>query len=419
MKNANINPLELTLNRSGKLLLPALLAGLLTASTLSVSAWQHKDKNKNDDYAQTNLVSDVAGAAILLDTNLVNAWGISFGPTSPFWVSANGSGRSTLYMVTNDAAGVHVSKVGLEVFIPGEGTPSGQVFNSTTNFHGDAFIFSSEDGIISGWRGSLGTHAEVLATRTNGVYKGITLVTNAGPPMLLAANFAEATVDVYDSNATLVVQLSDTNAPAGYAPFNVQTIGAFVFVTYAKQNPTNHDDLKGEGHGLIDVLDPVTGNFHRLATGSDAGGKLKDINSPWGIALAPASFGAHADQLLVGNFGSGTIMTFDAAGKLHGLLEGTDENPIVIDGLWALTFGNGNKAGNPGTLYFSAGPDEEGHGLFGSLDLVPEPPQHGNGNHGHHGDDNGQGDDEHGHENDHGNHGNGGNNGNSGNHGHH
>jgi uncharacterized protein (TIGR03118 family) len=164
-----------------------------------------------------------------------------------------------------------------------------------------------------------------------------------------------------------------------------------VFVTFAKQDSAKHDDDLGRGHGLIDVFNPETGRFHRLATGSDAGGKLREINSPWGLALSPSSFGAHADQLLVGNFGSGTIMSFDADGEFGGLLEGTDhEKPIVIDGLWGLTFGNGGKGGVPGTLYFTAGPEGESHDLFGSLSLVPEHrPGHG-------------GDDDHGHDGGHG-----------------
>ena len=135
---------------------------------------------------------------------------------------------------------------------------------------------------------------------------------------------------------------------------------------------------------MIDVFDPETGTFHRFATGSDAGGKLREINSPWGLALSPTNFGAHADQLLVGNFGSGTIMSFDADGKFRGLLEeGSHEEPIVIDGLWGLAFGNGGKAGRPGTLYFTAGPNGESDGLFGSLDPVLEQKPgkgHGHGN---------------------------------------
>src|SRR6185369_431069 len=194
---------------------------------------------------------------------------------------------------------------------PGEGNVTGQVFNGTTNFHGDVFLFVSEDGTVSGWRGALGTAAEVLATRTNAVYKGVTLVATAGGPLLLAANFAEGTVDVYNGSASLIAQLSDPHAPAGYAPFNVQAIHGNIYVTFAKQDADKEDDVPGPGHGLIDVLNLQTQTFHRFVTGSDAGGHFRQIDSPWGLAVAPSTFGAHADQLLVGNFGSGTIMAFD------------------------------------------------------------------------------------------------------------
>ena len=354
-------------------LLPFVTAALLTTVPAKLFAIDDDDQGggRATFYRQVNLVSDQPGVALLQDTNLVNAWGVSFSPTSPFWVSATETGRSVLYAVTNDSSGLpHVAKQGLEVSIPGEGNPTGQVFNSTTNFHGDAFLFVSEDGTVSGWRGALGTTAEVLATRSNAVYKGVTLASVAGVPFLLAANFSEGTVDVYDGNASLMAQLSDPHAPAGYAPFNVQSIAGILFVTFAKQDADKEDDVAGPGHGLIDVLDLTTQTFHRFATGSDAGGRLRAINSPWGVALAPSTFGQHAGQLLVGNFGSGTVMAFDHLGRFQGFLEGRRGLPVVIEGLWALTFGNGGRGGVPGTLYFTAGPDDESHGLFGSLEPV-------------------------------------------------
>jgi len=343
--------------------------GVAAVLATLVAASRAGDEQGEGFYRKVNLVSDQPGVALLQDTNLVNAWGVSFSPTSPFWVSDNGTGKSTLYAVTNDASGLpHVAKQSLEVTIPGEGNPTGQVFNNTTSFHGDLFLFVSEDGTISGWRGSLGTTAEVLTARSTAVYKGVTLATTAGGPVLLAANFSEATIDVYDGNANLIGQLADPRAPAGYAPFNVQSVGGIIFVTFAKQDEDKADDVAGPGHGLIDVLDLPTQTFHRFVTGSDAGGRLRAINSPWGVALSPRTFGAHADQLLVGNFGSGTIMTFDAEGHFEGFLLKRDGKPIMIDGLWALTFGNGGRGGVPGTLYFTAGPDDESHGLFGSIE---------------------------------------------------
>ena len=359
-------------------------AAILALACLSASA---RDGNRGtDDYVQTNLVSDQPGVALLQDANLVNAWGMSFSTTSPFWINDNGSGLATLYAVTNDSAGVvHVVKQGLQVTIPGDGTPSGQAFNSTSEFHADLFLFVSEDGTISGWRGALGTTAEVLVPASDAnVYKGVTLASNGPAVVLLAANFRNGTVDEYDGDLNLLGQFKDHKAPAGYAPFNVQTLDGMVFVTFAKQDPTGHDDVAGAGHGLIDVFNPQTHAFHRLATGKDAGGKLKEINSPWGLALAPSTFGKHGGQLLVGNFGSGTIMAFEADGDFQGLLEDANskEKPLVIDGLWGLAFGNGGKAGSPGTLFFTAGPDDESHGLFGAIDTAPEEAHHGHG-HGH------------------------------------
>jgi uncharacterized protein (TIGR03118 family) len=353
----------------------AVRLGLSVAAVLSIMALTTRaDEVK---YRQVNLVSDLPNVALLQDTNLVNAWGISFGPNTPFWVSDNGKGLATLYAVTNDASGAaHVAKQGLQVTIPGAGNPTGQAFNTIGGFHGDLFLFVSEDGTISGWRGALGTTAEVLVPGSpNNIYKGMTLSKTSNGPVLLAANFKHRTVDVYGTNSALIGQFMDPNAPADYAPFGIQAISNLVFVTFAKQDADGEDDVAGRGHGLIDVFDPATGTFHRFATGSDAGGKVKEMNSPWGIALAPGTFGKNGAQLLVGNFGSGTIMRFDSNGEFQGLLQAEHGPALVIDGLWALTFGNGTKAGVPGTLYFSAGPNDEGDGLFGSL----EPVRHGHG----------------------------------------
>ena len=367
----------LAICRLGPLVSAALLTMVWTDSFAKEDHRRGDDRDRFTSYRQVNLVSDLPGIALLQDTNLVNAWGVSFSPMSPFWVSANGTGKATLYSVTNDASGSpQVSKRSLEVSIPGEGNPTGQVFNNTTNFHGDLFIFVSEDGTISGWRSALGTSAEVLATRTNAVYKGVTLASTAGGPVLLAANFSEGTVDVYDGDLKLISQLSDSRAPAGYAPFNVQSIEGLIFVTFAKQDADKHDDVPGPGHGLIDVLDLHRQRFHRFVTGSDAGGRLRAIDSPWGVALAPGRFGKHSDVLLVGNFGSGTIMAFNERGGFEGFLESEPGTPVVIEGLWALTLGNGGSAGVPGTLYFTAGPGGESHGLLGSLEPVRNHEQH-------------------------------------------
>src|SRR6266404_6831210 len=365
-------------NCQSSLLLSAALATL--ACLPSVAKERHGD---DGHYQQINLVSDIAGVGQVQDTNLVNGWGISYHDTFPFWVSDNGTGVTTLYAVTNDASGApHASIVPASaignggggaaiVSIPGNGTATGQVANNTAGFNGDIFLFVSEDGTISGWRPGLGTAAEILASRPAAVYKGVTLATVGTNTVLLAANFREGTVDAYDANSQLIGQFADSTTPAGYAPFNVQNLNGVIFVTFAKQDAAKMNDVSGRGRGLIDTFDISAGEFHRFATGKAAGGDVREMNSPWGLAVAPASFGSHANHMLVGNFGSGTIMTFDAHGKFKGLLQGTGDCPITIDRLWGLTFGaDGGVSGVSTDLYFSAGPNDEQHGLFGVIQAV-------------------------------------------------
>ena len=360
-----------------------LSAALAAAACLPSVATAEQDQSESH-YRQINLVSDISGIAQVQDTNLVNAWGISFHPTFPFWTSDNGTGVTTLYAVTNDAFGIAHARIvpsaaiGIPgtgpavVPIPGDGAVTGQVANNTANFNGDIFLFVTEGGTIAGWRPGMPA-AEILASRPSAVYKGVTLATVGTNTVLLAANFREGTVDMYDGNSQLVQQFSDRHAPAGYAPFNVQNLNGINFVTFAKQDADKKDDVPGRGRGLIDVLDVERGRFHRFASGSRAGGQISQMNSPWGLAVAPNTFGAHANQLLVGNFGSGTIMTFDHQGHFHGLLKGTEECPVTIDGLWGLTFGvDGGVSGVSTDLYFTAGPNNESHGLFGVLQVLNE-----------------------------------------------
>jgi uncharacterized protein (TIGR03118 family) len=199
----------------------------------------------------------------------------------------------------------------------------------------------------------------------------VTLATVGTNTLLLAANFHEGTIDVHASGSTAPTQYRDNTAPAGYAPFNVQNLNGIIFVTFAKQDASAKDDVPGSGRGLIDMFDVNTGTFQRFAAGSRAGGHISQMNSPWGLALAPSTFGQHANQLLVGNFGSGTIMTFDASGRFKGLLERDEDRPVTIDGLWGLTFGaDGGVSGVSTDLYFSAGPNDEQHGLFGVIQAV-------------------------------------------------
>ena len=380
MKTSN----EMTFANGISLQSTLVLAAALALACVPAGAKQHHD-NDETHYRAINLVSDIAGVGQVQDTNLVNGWGISYHDTFPFWVSDNGTGVTTLYAVTNDASGApHASIVPASaignggggaaiVSIPGNGTATGQVANNTAGFNGDIFLFVSEDGTISGWRPGLGTAAEILASRPTAVYKGVTLATVGTNTVLLAANFREGTVDAYDANSQLIGQFADSTTPAGYAPFNVQAINNVVFVTFAKQDATKQNDVSAPGRGLIDVLDPSTGSFNRFAAGKRAGGKVREMDSPWGITLAPSTFGSHANQLLVGNLGSGTIMTFDSHGNFRGLLQGTGDCPVTIDGLWGLTFGaDGGVSGVSTDLYFSAGPNGYRHGLFGVIQTVQD-----------------------------------------------
>lgn len=319
----------------------------------------------------TNLVSDQAGVGKITDANLVNAWGISFGATSPFWVSSNGKGISVLYSV-NPATNIP-TKVGLEVAIPGDGSVTGQVNNpgvSAGAFNSDIFLFVSEDGTVSGWRGALGTNAEILQTGlpTNS-YKGVAAANVGGHTYLLAANFATGNIDVLKGDTlapNLTGNFTDPGIPAGFAPFNVQRIGNTIYVTYALVGPTG-DDVAGPGNGFVSAFD-LNGNFLGRV------GTQGTLNSPWGVALAPSTFGTFAGDLLIGNFGDGRINAFDpSTNTFLGQLADPLGNPLFIDGLWGLTFGNGGNGGSTSLLYFSAGPVDESQGLFGSIQAVPEP----------------------------------------------
>ncbi len=255
----------------------------------------------------TNLVTDDQSVhpAQITDAGLVNAWGLSYTPTGPFWVSSNGAGTSPIYSV--DPTTQVTSKQPLTVTIPGAGNVTGQVYNGTMEFGGDRFLFVSEDGTVSGWHPALGTNAETLVTASSALYKGAALCTIMGDSYLYAANFKSGTIDVLKGSATspdLTSTFTDPTLPANYAPFNVQNLGDTLYVTYAQQDPNSPDEVSGPGLGLVDAYD-WQGNFlARVATGGT-------LDAPWGLAIVPSSFGAMAGALLVGNFGDGHISTFD------------------------------------------------------------------------------------------------------------
>jgi uncharacterized protein (TIGR03118 family) len=346
-------------------------------------------------YTQTNLVSDMVGAAAVHDPNLVNPWGLSRSSTSPWWVSDNNSGDSTLYTGTGQI--IPINGNGIVTIPPPKNAPAGTiaaptgtVFNGSTDFvlpapNGKpaAFIFVTEDGTISGWNG--GTSA-VLAVDNNdngspngAVYKGCTTADLNGKRFLYVTNFRAGRVEVYDTNFNRV-QLPDEafdpgadgdhdgddgpgaeHIPHGFAPFNVQNIGGSLFVTYAKQDASRHDDVGGDGNGYVEIFSPSGKHLGHLEHGSW-------LNSPWGVVWTPRDFGVFSNTILVGNFKSGWVAAFNGfSHKFIGFVKNPDDSLLTIDGLWSLTFGNGASAGPSTTLYFTAGPDNETHGLLGTL----------------------------------------------------
>jgi uncharacterized protein (TIGR03118 family) len=341
------------------LLAPALLGAVALCLSPSISS-------ALGAYSQTNLVSDIPGLASHTDPNLKNPWGISASATSPFWVSDAGTGVSTLY----DSAGNINARV---VTIPGPGVgpsvPTGQIFNGTPSFNADNFVFASARGTITGWRAALGNTAEILVNNSSvgASYLGLANGTTGGNNYLYAADFGRGEIDVFTgvsiTATTLAGLFKDPLLPVGYSPFNIQNLGGSLYVTYALKG-ADGKDAKGAGHGVVDKYD-LNGNLvSRIASGGV-------LNSPWGVALAPSSFGAFANDLLVGNLGDGTINAFDpTTGAFVGTIQDGNGNPLVNDGLWGLQFGNGAAAG---TLFFAAGIQDETHGLFGAITPVPEP----------------------------------------------
>jgi uncharacterized protein (TIGR03118 family) len=351
--------------------------GLATAT----AAWA----DPGGRYQQHNLVSDGFVAADHADANLVNAWGIAFNPFGPVWIADNGTGLSTLY----NGAGVPQALV---VTIPpaagaAAGNPTGIVFNGSAGFvvsNGAAsgpakFLFATEDGVIAGWNPAVdATHALLVLdnSASGAIYKGLALGAGGSGSLLYATDFHNSKIDVWDASFAPVAlpagAFTDPHIPHGFAPFGIQVINGNVYVTYAKQDADAHDDVQGKGLGYVDVYDPNGVLLDRVASK----GRL---NAPWGLALAPAGFGMAGNSLLVGNFGDGRINVFDlATDEPLGQLKGMDGHPLAIDGLWGLAFGNGFADQSVNSLFFTAGPGDEAHGLYGRIDPLPGD-EHGHG----------------------------------------
>jgi uncharacterized protein (TIGR03118 family) len=376
----------------------AALALGATAATADEGGDFHRHHNA---YAVTPLVADIAGAAAVLDPVLQNAWGVAFTPAgSPFWVNDNATGCSTLY--SGDG-----TTVPLQVAIPLPGNiipasschtvdpnsppavtpaaPTGIIWNPSTGFLVPGtklpatFIFATEDGTLSAWTGGLNPADNAVLAIDNSasptaaggaVYKGLVVGVNVKGVFLFATNFRAGTIDVFGptgSNglftpATTDGNFADPGIPPGYAPFGISNIDGDLFVTYAKQNAQKHDDVAGHGHGFVDVFDTDGHLLRRLASRGP-------LDSPWGVARASYAFGRFSGDILVGNFGNGRINVFGEDGRFIDELHDTDGKPLVIGGLWTLTLGGG-RASSSDTLYFTAGPDGETHGLFGTITPV-------------------------------------------------
>jgi uncharacterized protein (TIGR03118 family) len=373
----------------------ASLAAMCLITTSAVRA--DDDGDKSNRYVVTNLASDISNLTPNpADPVLQNAWGVAFTPgASPFWISDNATGCSTLY----DGAGV---KAALQVQLPLPGgsvpatackhfdpknppnptpaAPTGLVWNPTSGFlvPGTSlpavFIWDTEDGTISAWAGGLNPADQaVLAVDnpnpTNGaVYKGLVFGVNAKNGVLLfATNFRAGTVDVFDHTYTKVTTdggFADPRIPPGFAPFGIQNINGDLFVTYAKQNGAKHDDVAGPGNGFVDVFDTDGHLLRRFA-------RRGPLNSPWAVARASYAFGRFSGDVLIGNFGNGEVNAFDSDGDFLGTLGDVKGKPLVIDGLWTLTLGGGKNSSSD-TLYFAAGPNGETDGLFGTITPVSD-----------------------------------------------
>lgn len=332
-------------------------------------------------YKVTKLVSDQSGASHH-DANLVNPWGLSRSSGSPWWISDNGTGLSTLY----DGTGVAQPLV---VTIPPAssksktGTPTGTIFNGSLGFElakgkPAIFLFVTEDGTISGWNPGVKPTTAVIKVNhgDKSVFKGVTMATarlsdTKTAAFLYVADFRQGRIEVYDQSfhpfSGLDGSFEDAQLPHGYAPFNIQNIGGDLYVGFALQDSAKHDEVDGSGLGYVDVFSPQGRLLRRFEHGPW-------FNAPWGLTLASADFGIFSHDLLVGQFGSGEILAFDPqTGHFKGRLRDANDAPIRSDGLWGLSFGNGGGAGPANTLYISAGTNHEQDGLFSGIVAIENP----------------------------------------------
>ena len=380
-------------------LAPALITAVCVTATATtiVRADDNEPRNGPNRYVVAPLTSDLPNVAPNTDPVLQNAWGVTFTPgASPFWIADNATGCSTLY----DGTGVPQPSPPLRVKIPLPGgsvpstacqtvnpknpnpptnaAPTGLVWNPTTTFlvpnttSPATFIFDTEDGTVSAWTGGLTPPDQAVLAVDNSpgaVYKGLVFGTNVHGVFLFATNFRGGTIDVFAANGQsgfrpatnteISGNFTDPDLPAGFAPFGIQNINGNLFVTYALQDSAKHDDVAGAGNGFVDIFDTNGNLLRRFASRGT-------LNSPWGVSRASFAFGRFSGDILVGNFGNGKISAFDSNGDFLGILRDNNGKQIKIDGLWTLTLGGGRNS-NSDTLYFTAGPNGETDGLFGTI----------------------------------------------------
>ena len=358
-----------------------LMAAGLMMATGSVARSERGTALSLGQYRQVNLVSDIAGVAEFTDPNLVNPWGLVVVPSGRVWVSDNGTGVSTVYNANGTALSLVVT-IAPPAGSTNPAAPTGMVGNDTsgfvitegTNSAPSFFIWSTEDGTVSGWNPTVDASNSVLMIDNSGsgaVYKGIARVADSSSnEFIFVTNFRAGVVEKYDANFAFVSSFTDSNLPAGYAPFGIQDINGKLYVTFAIQNAEKHDDVAGPGNGFVDVFDLNGTLLQQFAANGN-------LNSPWGVARAPSRFGEFSGAVLIGNFGDGRINAFaPGTGAFLGQLTDVRGNVIAIDSLWGLKFGvrpstfgdrQDSDAVDGLVLYFTAGIGGESHGLFGII----------------------------------------------------
>ena len=341
----------------------------------------HRGDRPDQFYTNKRLVSNGAFPANFTDPHLKNAWGIAFNPQAFAWVADADGNVSTLYDGTGQPS---PQPVPLVVAVPGPdgtpGNPTGIVFSGGNDFAvtkggvtGFArFIFATEQGNLAGWAPNVdATHAIFVpkdpADTEEASYKGLALSGNGTTHLLYAANFLQARVDVFDGafkRVTVPGRFRDPRLPAHYAPFGIQAINGDIYVTYAKQDESGDEEVQGQGLGFVDVFDPDGRLLRRVASRGA-------LNAPWGLALAPASFGKFGGALLVGNFGDGTINAYGPlTGTWLGSLRDASGKRIRVDGLWGMQFGNGILSQKTNQLFYASGPNDEEDGVYGVITAV-------------------------------------------------